>query len=267
MNELLAPRYSEIVHRLAAGIEPVDALSGARAGAGARVRLEYPRHRAAVAPLAHAGGRWSIRYVRDLPDHADVVIEDPSRRLVPRRLRLPFAAESDVRDAERAGGHVPAAQRTWRPALFPGAAYRLAASATAIRGRASRAGAPARWVRVEARPQGGADVLWRAHGDDRGEFLLAIGPDPSAPAQLAAVIAITIDVWAANPAPVPAQPPAADPFWDLPLQTLVPPGPDDDVSRGVTLPPNHKPGGFHASRDVDLVVGRVQADPLPFDLV
>src|SRR4051794_8826189 len=135
MNEMLASRYSEVVHRLAAGIEPIDAIRGGRAGAAARVSLEYPRALAGARPLAHAGGRWSIRYVPGLPDHVDVLIEDPARRFVPRRLRLPIVDEATVRAHDTAGDVISASQRTWRPALFPGAAYRVAASATGIRGR------------------------------------------------------------------------------------------------------------------------------------
>ena len=266
MNELLDSRYSEVVHRLAAGIEPLDAIRGTRAGRFARVNLEHPRHLPAAGPVAHAGGRWSIRYVTRLPGHVDIRIEDPLRRLVARRLRLPVVPEAKVRDAERAGGSLAASQRTWRPALFPGAAYPATASATGIRGRATRAGTPARWVRVEARLAGTTDVLWRAHGDGRGEFLLVVGPDPQAPAELPDTIAVTIDVLAAAPAPVPPVGGTDDPYWDLPLETVSPPGPDDPVSRGVALPPSYDPG-VRATRDVDLVPGRILAGLAPFDLV
>jgi hypothetical protein len=267
MNELLASRYSEVIHRLAAGVEPIDAIRGARAGGAAQVRLEHPLGLPGARPVAHAGGRWSIRYVAGLPDHVDIRIDDPTRRLVPRRLRLPIVPEATVRAAEQAGGAVPAAARTWRPALFPAAAYPLASAATAIRGRALHAGAPARWVRVEATLRGATEVLWRAHGDDRGEFLLVVGPDPHAPAELPDAVEITLTVRAANPAPVPPAGGTDDPFWDLPRQSVAPPGPDDPVSIGAALPPDYAPGGFEATRDVDLAPGRIQADLPAFDLV
>ena len=58
MNDLLDSRYSEVVHRLAAGLEPLDAIRGGRAGRFARVSLESPGGLRAARPLAHAGGRW-----------------------------------------------------------------------------------------------------------------------------------------------------------------------------------------------------------------
>jgi hypothetical protein len=263
MNELLASRYSEVVHRLAAGIEPIDAIGGGRAGTTARVSLEYPHALAGARPLAHAGGRWSIRYVPKLPDHVDIRIEDAARHFVPRRLRLPIVDEATVRAHETAGDVILASQRTWRPALFPGAAYPVAASATGIRGRVHRLGGAARWARVEASV--GGEVLWRAHGDDRGEFLLVVGPNPHAAAELPEVLTITLAVFAALP---PAVPPAAgpdDPLWDLPLQTVMPPGPDDAVSSGVTLPPGFDAATF--SGEVNLVPGRITTGLAPFDLV
>lgn len=267
MNELLAARYDEVVHRLAAGIEPIDGLSGARAGAAARVSLEYPRALAGAQPLAHAGGRWSIRYVPKLPSHADIRIADPTRRFVARRLRLPIVAEQKVRHGERAGTIVAAAERTWRPALFPGAAYAPSPSATGVRGRATHAGAPARWVRVEAAVSIGEAVLWRAHGDDRGEFLLLIGPNPHAAGALPPSIAIRIDVFGAPPPAGTAAGTTTDPYWDLPLEIVAPPGPDDPVSSGVALPPGYGAGGVMAGADVHLVPGRIHTDLIPFDLV
>ncbi len=267
MNELLASRYAESVHRLAAGIEPIDALRGIPDRTTARLSLEYPRGVAAAQPLGHAGGRWSIRYVRGLPDHVDLRIEDPSRCFVPRRLRLPIASLETVRQAELDGSPVPAAERVWRPALFPGAAYPLAPSATAVRGQARYKLAPSepvRWARIEAMRDDTDEVLWRAHGDDRGEFLLVIGPDPHASALLPAVMSVTIRVLAAKPAPGPPPDEPADPLWDLPL-TVAQPGPGDPVSSGVTLPPGFEPGGFLASRVIDLVPGRMHA-PAPFYL-
>lgn len=266
MNELLATRYDEVVHRLAAGIEPVDALSGARAGQAVSVSLEDPRALAGARPLAHAGGRWSMRYVPRLPAHIDVRVADPTRRFVARRLRLPIVAEQKVRHGERAGPVVAASERTWRPALFPGAAYAPSPFATGVRGRSIHAGAPARWVRVEAAVSRGEAVLWRAHGDDRGEFLLLIGPNPHAAGALPASIAIRIDVFGA-PAPAgPAAGAASDPYWDLPLELVAPPGPDDPVSSGAALPTGYA-GGVTAGADVHLVPGRIHTDLIPFDLV
>lgn len=265
MNELLPRRYSEVVHRLAAGIEPRDAVGGSRAGAAARVSLEYPAALPGARPLAHAAGRWSIRYVPSLPDHVDVRIEDPTRRFVARRLRLPIVDMQALRDAEAVAGSVPAANRTWRPALFPGAAYRASPSTTGVRGLAIHAGAPARWARVEARVPN-RDVQWRAHSDDRGEFLLLIGPDRHGPVELAEVLTITIDIFAADPATIKAAPTTTDPLWDLPLESVAPPGPDDPVCRGVTLPLGFSVAGPHMSTVLDLTPGRITSDHAAFTL-
>ena len=101
-----------------------------------------------------------------------LLVADASRRVVPRRVALPFPPLADVLAAEAAGADLPLAPRVRRLALFPGAAYDLSTRTTALRGRVVEpGGAPLRWARVEAAPPGGA-TRWRAHGDDRGEFLL-----------------------------------------------------------------------------------------------
>lgn len=268
MNELLASRYSEIVHRLAAGIEPRDALSRARiGGAGLAVTLESPPGLRAARPLEHSGGRWSIRYVPGLPAHVDVRIGDPARRFVPRRMRLPIVSLADVKAGEAGGAPVAAAQRTWRPLLFPGAAYPLVASATGLRGRVMRNGKPARWARVHAQLVPGGEVLWRAHGDDRGEFLLTVGPDPRGLPELPKVMQVTITAFARKAAPNEPAAGAPDPLWDMQVETAAPPtapAVDDPVSLGDTLPQDYD---LMATRAVDLIPGQIRSDVATFVLV
>jgi hypothetical protein len=261
VNDFLASRWSEVVHRLAIGIEPRDAARGARVASALELRVERPVGVRDVSLLRHASGRWSLRYVPRLPANVDVLIDDPRRRFVPRRLRLPIVPEADVRAAERLGGHLPPPDRTWAPALYPGAAYAVGAAATGLRGTAERAGVPVRWAGVEAVVRGTTRVVGRAHGDDRGEFLLLVAPDPAAPAELPDAVRLTITVRGAKPAPVPPAD-ASDDLWGLPLENVAPPGP---ISAGVQLPPGYVPG-FTASRDVDLVPGRIRAAVEPFVL-
>jgi hypothetical protein len=269
MNELLASRYAEIVHRLAVGIEPRDALSRSRiGGAGLAVTLESPLGLRDARPLAHAGGRWSIRYVPALPDHVDLRIDDPARRFVPRRMRFPVVSLADVKTGEASGAPVPAARRTWRPLLFPGAAHPLAASATGLRGRVVRDSQPVRWARVEARLVPDGNVLWRAHGDDRGEFLLVVGPDPRGFAELPSVMQIWVSAFARKPSPSEPAAGTSDPLWDMPVETVAPPtgtAVDDPVALGQTLPQDYDPG-FPATSAVDLIPGRIRSDVAPFVL-
>jgi hypothetical protein len=269
VNELLAHRYDEVVHRLAVGIEPRDALRDGRAGGSVHVTLESPSELLGARPLAHAGGRWSIRYVPKLPAHVDLRIDDPSRRFVPRRLRVPIVSLGKVITAESGDGAIPATQRTWRPVLFPGAAYPLVSSATGIRGRALQGGRPARWARIEATLPDSTEVLWRAHGDDRGEFLLTVGPDPAGLAELPDIMAIRVTAFGRNPAPSEPEGGTTDGLWDMQIETVAPPAApatDDPVSLGVTLPQDYDPG-FNVTHDIDLVPGRIRSDVVAFVLV
>jgi hypothetical protein len=113
-----------------------------------------------------------------------------------------------------------------RPGLYPGAAYDLSGLATGLRARAvwriAGKTVPARWVRVRAERAG--QPLAHAHGDDRGEFLLLLGPDAGQFLPLA--LALDVIVMA------PPQPPdlaalasalRKDPLADLPLEPVAPP--------------------------------------------
>jgi hypothetical protein len=262
---LLDDRYATVVTRLAAGIEPRDALRLSRVAAPLELLVEKPAGLPDVELLRHPSSRWALRYVPRLPATVDVLIRDPRRCYVARRLRLPIPAEAAVIAAEDAGSHVPASERTWRPALFPGAAYPVSPFATGLRGLARRAGKAARWVRVEAIAPATNTVIARAHGDDRGEFLLLLPPLASAPADLPDTIQVTIEVRGPKPAPAaPAGP--LDPHWDVPRELLAAPGPDDPVSRGVQPPAGYQPGAS-ASATLDLVPGRIATLIPPFDLV
>jgi hypothetical protein len=221
------------------------------------LRLEAPAH--GVRLVAAGDARWSLLYRPHVPANIDVRLDDPLRRYVPRRLRIPVRTEADVIAAEQTGDSLLGA-RVWHPVLLPGATYPLVPTATAFRGRAVRNGAPDRWVRAEARIRGTNRVVGRAHGDERGEFLLIVGSDPSAPAALPDTVELRVRIDTATaPAPVVT----GDPLADLPLQTLTAPSTTDPVSDGTELPSGYAEA---LSQDVDLTPGRIATAAITFDL-
>ncbi|HEX9991342.1 MAG TPA: hypothetical protein VGB14_00300, partial [Acidimicrobiales bacterium] len=171
MNLVLDTRYDEGFHRLAAGIQPVDAHTGATAPAGVAVLLEaVPRplgtwrrfppltdlHRLLPRAERHASGRFAVRHGRGVTTPLDVRVVDLTgrRRHVPRRLRLPVPTEAALvaAEADPAVPDVPAARRAFTVALWPGAGADLPGGATGLRGSVvDAAGQPVRWARVEAR--------------------------------------------------------------------------------------------------------------------
>jgi hypothetical protein len=154
------------------------------------------------------------------------------RRYVPRRLRFAIPTIAAVLAAETAGTDVPTTSRIWGPVLFPGATYDVVDSQTTVRGRVTRGGHPVRWTRVEASADG--HVVGRAHGDDRGEFLLVLGQNTGAVGDLTPSLPVTIDVYARDPE-LPVDP--TDPLGDLPLEIAAPAATvPDDVSAGIALP-------------------------------
>ncbi|AUB82183.1 hypothetical protein [Candidatus Thiodictyon syntrophicum] len=184
-NLFLPARFSERIHRLALGVEPLDAAGGARLGHPIQILVEPPapglprprlvRHLSGLFVMVQDPGVPTTLTLRlcDLGAPKDVPgfqARTNRRRLVPRRLRVTIPA-ADLADT------LPLAQRARRPALFPGAAYAVTDSVTGLRGRVERAGVPVRWARVEARRPGAGPAdppVGRAHGDDRGEFLLLV---------------------------------------------------------------------------------------------
>jgi hypothetical protein len=189
------------------------------------------------------------------------------RRIVPRRLRIPLLTLNDVETQEQINPK-GFARRIRRPYFFPGAAYGLELTATALRASVQRNGQPLRWCRAEARIPGKAPVVGRAHGDDRGEFLLliairaaefrALGLDPvliGADETRPHEVALEVKIFGPAVAPVPSSSdlPTRDPLWDLPLETLALPGNDDPVAAGVNVPSGYVE---LATRSVNFTIGR-----------
>ena len=276
MNDVLAPLWSEHVERLRVGIQPVDALGRSGPIGGLGLHLEnVPRPwRIPPAPPGlepdHIGlpgvrqsptGRFAIRLDRlDTPSRLVIRITDPARRYVPRRLSIPVPGFQSVVDGDAAHDAdvtVDIVNRATRPVLYPGAAYGLGAGVTVVRGGVRWAdGAPVQWTRVRATTAAPIDVrhddgtvtqvsplLGRAHGDDRGEFLLVLGPVPRdvTPDGDPDEIEVAVEVLA-RPRPPDAAPvdsPAQgrdDPLWRLPVEVVGELLDVDSVATGTTTP-------------------------------
>ena len=270
MNAFLPDPFVEHVDRLALGLEPRDAVSRLRPARLVDIAVDgapqlgqdppaWPAPNAVAGRPAldrHGSGRYVLLFAPHLDAPVDIRLVPRDRRYVPRRLRFAIPDLGTVLAAEEAGAGVPATSRAWGPALYPGAAYDVVDSQTTVRGRVTRGGSPVRWTRVEAAADG--HVIGRAHGDDRGEFLLVLGQNTGAVGDLPPSLPVTIDVYARDPA-LPVDP--ADPLGDLPLETAAAAGAaTDDVSAGVALPDNyvlvaHLP-------DQPLTLGRLTSVPI-----
>jgi len=211
---------------------------------------------------------WSGRFavVFDRPpvggdDHVAVRLVSTDRRYVPRRLAIPAPTITAVTAAEEAhdlDSSQPLVPRGCQPLMYPGAAYGVAAGATVIRGRVVWDGTAraVRWARVVARPAQPIDVLDEngdvidtiqpelglAHGDDRGEFVLVLGPLPR---ELYVLPELDLDlelIVEAAPEPAATDPvdsptrSRTDPLWDLPVETVGSLDPADEVTLGIATP-------------------------------
>lgn len=268
MNEFLPELFAERVDRLMLGIEPVDAQRAGRIAQPIDVVIDgIPRAPSADAIAIDRARIWdrlfgfpdAIGSLARIPRHDScrhalifrngmaspiaIRLYDRSRRFVPRRIRYPLPA--DIRTP---------APRVRRPALFPGAAYDVGATATGLRGRVTWSQStadevPARWVRVEASING--QIVGRAHGDDRGEFLLLLDSSAGGLGDLPSPLTATVTVYGpAAPPPLPAD----DPLGDLPLEVLA--ADPDDISPGLSLPPGYASTAL-SSRPVDFSLGRL----------
>jgi hypothetical protein len=269
MNEFLAERFVERVTRLVLGIEPVDAQRGSRIAHPVTVAIEgvpYPPTESAPQdeigvpdPLGalrriprHASCRHALLYPPAIASPVTLRIYEGARRFVPRRIRYPLPA-----DIHTSGPP----SRVRRPALFPGAAYDVSPTVTGMRGRvtwkqSATNEVPVRWTRVEAAIHG--VVVGRAHGDDRGEFLLMLRNEASGPGDLPSPLVAQVTVFG-PPAPV-AVPPN-DPFADLPVEILA--GDPDDVSPGEKPLPGYA-ATASSTRAVQFELGTLLTDQPKF---
>ncbi len=275
MNAFLPELFVEHLDRLMLGIEPVDAQRAARIAQPIEVAIDgVPRTSSAawipVDPAQawdrlfgfpdaigaltriprHDSCRHALVYRPSLTSPIAIRMFDRHRRFAPRRISYPVPASIATPTS-----------RIRRPALYPGAAYAVGDAATGMRGRVTwnQAGAdelPVRWVRVQASING--QVVGRAHGDDRGEFLLLLDPSAGGLGDLPTPLTAQVTVFApAVPPPLPAD----DPLGDLPLETLV--ADPDDVSPGQKLPPGYA-STASSSRPVDFTWGRLLTQQAKF---
>jgi hypothetical protein len=275
-NRFVAATFSEDVHRLALGVEPIDQATGSRVPNFVQVSLDrVPQPPTSLYELQpwewlgdrlpsfprHMSCRYAIIYKPHLKTPIQIRLFDRRRHFVPRRLEVAVPTEADVMQPEidHTLQPVPLEKRVVRPLMYPGAAYAITESTTGLRGRVVRSDAPMRWARVEARLRTTGEVVGTAHGDDRGEFLLIVrwrgvqATPPDDPMGLA------IRVYGPKTVPIATYPLQAqvDDLWDLPLekpQVPVPMG-GDGIADGVTAP-----DGYQASTtgdiNVDLPLGR-----------
>jgi hypothetical protein len=261
----LPSRFDERRIRLVLGLEPRDAIRQCRITHPVELVVERPRFvqpflgppltateigylralKDARVPLdrewtrvpRHPSGRHAVIAAGAPPARIDIRVLDPERRYASRRLRIPLdAAPLD---------DVPIARRSRAPWLWPGAAYPVVERATGLRGRVvvvqggvERA---VRWPRVLVRATpGGARIAW-AHGDDRGDFLLILPPESLGLSAELAPLTLTVEVRGRlgdPPSPPPQAVRDADPWWDLPPESLaLPPTTPDEVAEGRSVPP------------------------------
>lgn len=267
MSAFVPAGYGEKVYDLAVGFEPLDALRGGRVATPLRFEIEgaLPRgpadeasgYRHAIGPFGarpvlarHDSCLFALLYQPQLvPGNLRLRIYDHRRRFVPRRLEVPIV------DLATAEGQ-PLENRVRRPVLYPGAACDLSARSTGIRGRAVRDGEPLRWARVEARLEGSGLIVGRAHGDDRGEFLLVLDANAAPAADLIDPLPVRVTVFGPAVAPVAE----TDFLWGLPLETLPSPGAPDPISAAKTLPAGYVDSSL-SSRIVGFRLGRLISTP------
>lgn len=266
MNTVLAQQYVERVTRLALGLELIDACRGGRIADPVQVAVDDPPFVGTVP--RHDSCLHALVYAPEVSSPVTVRVLSPDRRFVPRRLQIPIGSEADA-----VAGALPAAKRTWRPLLFPGAAYDTSASATGVRGRVVWAddGSPVRFARVVA--SYGAQQIGLAHGDDRGEFLLVLGVDTvdgddfvlADPPVMPPSLELLLMIVAPNDRPAPD---SGDDLWGLPLEVAAGPGVvPDPVSLGEQLPDAYRNPGRVLAQSVTVPLGRITSvAAVPFEI-
>ena len=241
---------ARVLHRLALGVECLDAIIGRRVrtdvavGREVDVRLlprgfgpEWP----CVSLESKGIGRSQIRFDVTTPEAVRLRLVDPQRRFVARRFDLPLWKLDEILGADGTPPVVPAASRILRPWLWPGSAAELPWGMTVIRGAVRTGDVPVRWARLAAVRHADA-VVGHGHADERGEFLIVVTDTGSLPPPAPSILDIDLRVSAPDPATAPAVDPD-DPYADLVVEPLTrpsnPPLPvelDNPVLRGTATP-------------------------------
>jgi hypothetical protein len=239
----ILPGGERVLHRLALALEVRDTLTSRPVTARVVVRREGSRRQ-----FTGGGGRFLLRFGPGIGEEAYLRITDITRQVVPRRFRIPLWRLVDVEaaDEQPPGPYIQALSRVLRVWLWPGSAGSPGPGFTVIRGRVARGTEPVRWPRIAARGPGGV-IVGRAHGDDRGEFLLLVTGSGAMPPPFPSQIALDLLVYARVPDGPPLPTPrelALDPLADLPVEAVPrsssPPLPadlDNPLLQGESLPP------------------------------
>jgi hypothetical protein len=239
-------------HRLAVGVECIDALTERHVETPVVVRREPPSgieshgFRATQAPIDFESSglaRFKLRHDGRIGSTIFVRVDDQHRRYVPRRFEIRPWAVNQL-DETAGAPYVRVRNRVLTTVLWPGTAYSFAGGTTLIRGRVMRDGRPARWTRVQARTLSNLDA-GAAHVDDRGEFVLPVvelGQNP-----LRSTATVVLSVFGPRViAPTDSRDRCADLDVESVDQTAVLPGPlvSTGLVRHVTVP-----SGFVRSRN------------------
>jgi hypothetical protein len=245
----------DVLHRLALGIELVDAVTGRAVIGRPTLTREFPspysRDGFTTIPRLEAvvsstPGRFIVRYGRPrlplnpaaVPDPDLVVtlrVTDPLAYYVARRVRVSLRSLKRVLAAEEPMDGVAALppiapeRRTLRLTVFPGSNYPMPAGTTVFRGQITSSSGP--WAAVTLRRAGGAPMLLgTTFADGNGEFLIV-------PSSVAGVTALRVEVTPPPPLAAPTRPiePSdrflIDPLFGLPAidvgRLADPPAPAD----------------------------------------
>jgi hypothetical protein len=276
---------ADVLHRLALGVEPLDAVTGYPLATAVRVGQEVPTHlRPRPAKLetywpcldfeTNGTARFKLRHGIGGPNrikvNADgsaptivVRIDDAQRRFVARRFRIPVWTRLELEQADPTGDDQPTgpyvamASRLVRPVLFPGNAYPVARGTTVIRSSVVRNGKPVRWPRVIARV--GGVVSGAAQGDEHGEFLLVVTSDWTMLAAPPSKVDVNLTVRAVPPANAP-KPDPGDRLADLVIEDVNRPLPADGALSGTGTPPGYQ--DYAVPAPVEVTVGKLTKLPL-----
>jgi hypothetical protein len=272
---------ANVLHRLALGVECLDAVTGRRVRTSVRIGREvdprllprgYDQEWPCLSLPGKGTGQSYLRFDYATPVHSPLLLRvlDPARRFVPRRLRLPLWTLAEILAAEATPTAVPAASRIVRPWLWPGSAALPPSGMTVIRGTVMTGSKPVRWARVTAVRH--ADVaVGHGHADERGEFAVVITGTGTLPPPAPSTIDIDLQVIAPDPATAPAVDPF-DPCADLVIEPVPrpssPPLPaelDNPVLRGTATPAGYSPNTAAVPMlTVPVGAATYLTDPIPF---
>lgn len=232
-----------LTKRLQLGMLPIDALQRDDAPFPITIEVESPAN---VKLNRHPSGRISLSYRPGLADQLTVRIFDLYRRYIPRRLSIPLLSLAEIVDIEQNQTQDYLRSRVRYPVLFAGANYPINGRTTGLRGRVVMNDSAVSWALIEmTSPTNPSQVIARARGDDRGEFLLVIPPAAVPAITLSDTVNFNLQVYARPTPLLPTSGAEDDPLWDLPIEQVVAPEPTDPVSSGETIPTE-----YVASQDI-----------------